>query len=277
MPEWVKSRAVVLGTAAVILLVAAVLIFVYAFTSGPSGSSPGTQAAAGSGVVLTVDEALVAEEGQDLDVQGAVLATGGQTVLASTLAESLPPQAVGATLPLQGLDLKSLVGLSTTAGQSGVAEATWSDYSLTLHGVIRKGVMHVQGTPRVVEDSSDSVVLRFSPVSEPIASGDQVWWAMDVTNAGTTPINVVFSSGQRGDVVLSQGDVAKYAWSDGKTFTQAVETVTLQPGKSLPVVLSDPLTLPPGQYDVAAQVTALAGPAGSEAPLPDIVTTLTIH
>jgi hypothetical protein len=277
MPDWVKSRAVVLGTAAVIFLVVAVLIFVFALTSEPSGGGSGTQPGAGSGVVLTVDQALVAEEDQDLNVRGAVLASGGQTVLASTLAESYPPQAVGATLPLQGLDLASLVGLSTTAGQAGMADATWSDYELTLRGVIKAGVLHVKGTPRVVEDTSGTVALRFSPVSEPVETGDQVWWAMDVTNTGTAPVDVKFSSGQKGDLILSQGDVTKYQWSDGKTFTQAEETVTLQPGKSLSIVLNDLLNVPAGQYDVFARVTGMVGPAGAEAPLPDIATTLTVH
>lgn len=277
MPGWVKSRTVVFGTGAVIILVVAVLIFVFAFMNGPSGGSSGTQAGSGSGVVLTVDQALVAEEGQDLNVQGAVLATGAQTVLASTLAESYPPQAAGATLPLQGLDLASLVGLSTTAGQLGVAEVTWSDYWLTLHGVIKAGVLQVKGTPRVVEGTSGTVALRFSPVSEPVESGDQVWWAMDVTNTGTAPADVKFSSGQRGDVILSQGGATTYQWSDGKTFTQAEETVTLQAGKSLSIVLNDLLNVPAGEYDVVARVTAMVGQPGAEAPLPDIATTLTVH
>lgn len=277
MPSWVKSRTVVLGTAACLLLVVAVVIFVFAFTSGPSGGGSGTPTGTVSGVVLTVEQALAAEEGQALNVRGAVLATGGQTILASALAESYPPQAGGATLPLQGLDLAALVGLSTTAGQPGMAEVTWSDYWVTLQGAIKGGVLHVQGTPRVIEDTSNDVALRFSPVSEPIDSGDQVWWALDVTNAGKAPVNVRFSNSQRGDVILSQGDSTKYAWSDGKTFTEAVETVTLEPGKSLSIVLSDPLSLPPGEYDVSARVTAMVGPAGSEAPLPDVSTTLTVH
>ncbi len=260
-----------------ILLVVAVLILVFALPSEPPGTSSTTQAGSGSGAVLTVDQALVAEEGQDLNVQGAVLAAGGKTVLASALAESFPPKAGGAILPLQGLDLTSLVGLSTSAGQAGMAEATWSDYWLTLRGVIKAGVLHVSGTPRVVEDTSSIVGLRFSPVSEPVESGDQAWWALDVTNTGTTSVDVKFSSGQRGDVILRQGDVTAYEWSEGKTFTQAEETVTLQPGKSLSIVLNDLLNVPAGEYDVFARVTAMVGQPGAEAPLPDIATTLTVR
>ncbi len=87
----------------------------------------------------------------------------------------------------------------------------------------------------------------------------------------------MFSDGQRADVILSQGDVDAYTWSAGKGFTQAVETVTLEPGKSLSVVLNDTLNVPAGDYDVTARVTAKVGPSGSEAPLPDITSTLTVH
>jgi len=158
-----------------------------------------------------------------------------------------------------------------------MAEVTWSDYWVTLTGVIKDGVLTVQATPRVIQTTSVDLVIRFSPVSEPITSGDTVWWAFDVTNAGKTPVGLTFSSGQRGDVTLSQGEVAKYRWSDGKAFTEAIETVTIQPGMSMPVVLNDVLALPPGDYDVTAVVTASVGESGAATALPEIQTTLTIH
>lgn len=277
MPSWVKNRTVVLAGAACLLVVVAVVVFVLAFTSAPSGGS-GTPTGPGSSVVLTVEQALSAEEGQGLNVQGAIFATGGQTMLVSAVAESYPPQAGGATLPLKGLDLAGLVGLTSTAGQAGVAEVTWSDYWLVLKGIIQGGVLEVQGIPRVEEDTSPGGIrLRFSPVSEPVSSGDQVWWAFDVTNTGQAPVQLVFSDGQRGDLILSQGDVDAYTWSVGKSFTQGVETVTLEQGKSLSVVLNDTLDVPAGDYDVSARVTAMVGLSGSEAPLPDITSTLTVH
>ena len=276
MPDWVKRRTVVLLTAALLLVVAAVVIFVYAATSGPGGGPSGP--APGSNVVLTVEQALAAEKGQKLNVEGAILATGGQTVLASALAESEPPQAVGVTLPVKGLDLAALVGLSSTVGQAGMAEVTWSDYSVVLQGVIKSGALQVATVPAVIEDTSlENVKVRFSSVSEPINSGDQVWWVFDVTNTGPAPLDLVFPNGQRGDVILTQGDVDKYAWSDGKAFTQVVETVTLAPGKSLSIVLNDTLAVPPGSYDLAARVTAVIGPSDSGVPPPDILATLTVH
>ena len=70
--------------------------------------------ALGTAVVLTIDKALAAQQGQKLNVEGAVLSAGGKMVLTSALAESNPPQASGITLPLSGVSLGDLVGLSTT-------------------------------------------------------------------------------------------------------------------------------------------------------------------
>ena len=278
MPSWAKSRAVVLAVAACLLVVVVVVVAVIVFTGESSGDGPTTSTGPDSSVVLTVEQALVAGEGQELNVQGSLVATGGETVLASALAESYPPQAGGAILPVKGLELTALVGLTSSAGQPGVAEVTWSDYWLVLKGVIKDGLLEVTGIPRVEEDTSfEGIRLRFSPVGEPISSGDQVWWAFDVTNTGQEPAQLVFSDGQQADVILSQGDIDAYTWSAGKSFTQVVETVTLESGKSLSIVLSDTLDVPAGDYALTARVTAMVGPSGSEAPLPDITATLTVH
>ncbi len=277
-----KSRTTAILVVVTVLVVAAAALSACGSSgddpsASTSPSSTGTTVGTDTNVVLTVEQALAAEPGQTINVQGFVVATAEQTVLCSALAESYPPQAGGASLTVEGLDLGTLVGLSTTAGQEGMAEVTWSDYWVTLTGVIKDGVLTVQATPRVIQTTSVDLVIRFSPVSEPITSGDTVWWAFDVTNAGKTPVDLTFSSGQRGDVTLSQGEVEKYRWSDGKAFTEAIETVTIQPGMSMPVVLNDVLALPPGDYDVTAVVTASVGESGAATALPEIQTTLTIH
>jgi Intracellular proteinase inhibitor len=278
VPGWLKSGMVVLTAGAWLLVVVAAVVFVSACTSEPARGGSGTTSGSESSVVLTVEQALAAEDGQELNVQGALVSTGSQTVLASALAESYPPQAGGATLALEGLDMTSLVGLTSSAGQAGVAEATWSDYWLVLKGVVNGGILEVTGTPRTEEDTSvQGVRLRFSPVSEPIKSGDQVWWALDVTNTGQAPVRLLFPDGQRGDVTLLQGDVSVYAWSDGKSFAQVVETMILEQGESLPIVLNDTLDVASGDYSVWARVTAMVGPSGSEVPLPGIASMLTVH
>lgn len=231
----------------------------------------------GGTVVLTIEQALAADPGQLIKVQGTVVATGTEVVLASLLLESYPPQAGGATLPVKDLDLEELVGLSSTAGQPELAQVTWSDYWVVLEGVINDGVLDVQKTPRVVEATSGEVRVRFSPVSEPLVAGDQVWWAFDVKNVGMTPLDLTFSSGQRGDVILTQDGMEEYRWSAGKAFTEAIETVTIKPGIALSIVLNDKVQVAPGEYDLTATITAAAGPENALAALPELRTAVTVR
>ena len=277
LPSWVKSRTVVLLTAATLLVVVAIVVFTYALTGGSRGQGSGNPAGPDSSVVLTIDQALAAEPGQDVKVSGFVVSAGGKTVFASALAESNPPQAAGSTIPISGLDPATLVGLSSTAGQAGLADVTWSDYSVVLEGVIVSGTFEVRVVPHVEEALDGDVKVRFSPVSAPVSSGSAVWWAMDITNTGKTPVDLTFSDGQHGEVILDQGDADLYTWSANQTFTQQVQTITLEPGKPFAVVLNDTLKVPAGTYNLTARVTGMVGPAGTAAPLPDIVTSLIVH
>ena len=277
LPSWVTSKTVVLLTAATLLVVVAVVVFAFAFTGGSGGQGSGNPTGPGSSVILTVDQALVAEAGQDVKISGYVVSAGGKTVLASALAESSPPQAAGPTIPISGLPLTTLVGLSSTAGQAGLADVTWSDYPLVLEGVVVSGTFEVRVAPPVEEATSGGVRLRFSPVSAPVSTGSQVWWAIDVTNTGQVPVDLTFSDGQRGDVILDQGDADLYKWSADMGFTQEVTTIVLEPGKPFAVVLNGTLTAPVGTYNLTARVTGMVGPADTAAPLPDIVTSLIVR
>ncbi len=265
-----------LSVASLLCVVLAVLILPMVVT-GCGGDGPDD----GDGAVLTIEQALASEPGESIKVSGAIVATGSgpgtEIVLASALLESYPPQAGGATLPVSGLDLGSLVGLSSTAGEADMAAVTWSDYWVVLEGVIEDGVLEVQGAPRVAEITSEDVRLRFSPVSEPLTAGATVWWAFDVQNVGSEPLDLTFSSGQRADVVLSQDGEEKYRWSEGKAFTEAIETFTGSPGEVFPIVLNDEFAVEPGEYDLVATVTATVGPEGSAQPLPELTMTVTVH
>ena len=148
---------------------------------------------------------------------------------------------------------------------------------MVLEGLIVSGTFEVRVTPHVEEATSGDVKLRFSPVSAPVSSGSDVWWAMDVTNTGQTPMDLTFSDGQRGDVILDQGDADLYKWSANKAFTQQVQTITLEPGKPFAVVLNDTIAVPAATYNLTARVTGLVGPADKAAPLPDIVTSLVVQ
>jgi hypothetical protein len=82
-------------------------------------------------------------------------------------------------------------------------------------------------------------------------------------------------------VVLTQGGVEKYRWSAGKSFTQAVEEVTVQSGKTWSVAMNDTLSLAPGVYDMTANITASHAPrfsgSGGAGSLPQLSTTLTVY
>lgn len=236
--------------------------------------------ACGSGepaeTVLTVDQALAVEEGETVRVQGMLVVTEGEAVLASALLESYPPQAGGSTLSLQGLDVETLVGLSSTVGEAGSAQVAWSDYSLVLEGVMEDGVLEVTGTPPVAESSTEMVRIRFTSPVTPLPSGDAAWWVLDMTNLTDEPLDLTFPSGQKAEVVLHREGSEQYRWSKGKVFTQAVTIETLQPGATMPVVLNDTPALTPGEYEVTATVKASAGPEGSAVPLPEVNTSVTV-
>jgi hypothetical protein len=268
------KRHLILFAAALFLLAVTPLSLV-----GCGTAEPGK----GDGAVVTIEQALATGPGKLVKVKGAVIATEGRVVLASVLLESYPPQAGGPTLPVKGLDLDSLVGLSSTADQPDLAQVTWSDYWVVLEGVIEDGMLAVRKTPRVIETTSAGVRVRFSPVSEPLVAGESLWWAFDIENTGTTPLDVIFSSGQKGEVVLTQDGVEKYRWSAGKAFTEAIETVALQPGKVLSASLNDTARVAPGEYELTAVVTAAVGPVGgpgspgSAIPLPELETAITVR
>jgi hypothetical protein len=53
-----------------------------------------------------------------------------------------------------------------------------------------------------------------------------------VTNAGDSAVELTFTSGQTADIVIYEegDDEAIWRWSDGRMFTQAMETMELEPG-----------------------------------------------
>ena len=63
-----------------------------------------------------------------------IVAPGGSAQLCDALAESLPPQCGGASMPLTGLPDGFLTGLSSAEG------VHWSDEPLQLLGRVRDGV-----------------------------------------------------------------------------------------------------------------------------------------
>lgn len=249
------------------LLVIVVLAVVWA---GCGSSAPDVP-------MLSIDQAVKAEPGSHVKVEGHLLATDQKALLASALLESYPPQPGGATITLADLDTGLLVGLSSTAGQPDFARVTWSDFPVVLEGTVKDGVLAVEKTPPVVDTATAEVRVRFSPTGGALMGGGPVWWVFDVTNLTSAPLPITFPTGQMGEVVLSREGAELYRWSDGRSFIQAMTVDALQPGVARAIVLNDQVALTPGVYDVVAKVTAATGPEGSSVPLPEIVTTITVR
>ncbi len=227
--------------------------------------------------VLEPEQALGLKDGEETYVEGYLFLGAKRVVLASALLESYPPLPGGPTLPLSGLKVGDLVGLSSAPEGPGLPEVKWSDYLVTLRGKVNKGALEVTARPRVLAAEEGDLALRFSPVSEPLRSGRPVWWVFDVTNKGSKAVVLTFASGQRAEVVLSLGGEQAYRWSSGRAFTEAIETVSLEPGATMPVVLNDDLNLEPGQYELSATVTASVKVSAETVTLPALSGLLTVH
>lgn len=84
---------------------------------------------------------------------------------------------------------------------------------------------------------------------------DAVDFEFEVTNAGTEPVTLEFPSGQLADIAVSDATGEVWRWSDGRLFTQAIESRRLAPNESLLHVAtwSDP---PSGAYTAEAVLAA---------------------
>ena len=82
-----------------------------------------------------------------------------------------------------------------------------------------------------------------------------VEFTFTVTNGDTEPVDLEFPSGKAADIAVYEDDRECWRWSDGKLFTQAIETESLAPGESFVQegVWQDP---PPGEYTAEARLEA---------------------
>ncbi len=64
-------------------------------------------------------------------------------------------------------------------------------------------------------------------------AGETVEVTLRVANPGSAPVSVIFTSGQRYDLVIRRprGDEV-WRWSHDKAFIQVIEVMTLEPGQS---------------------------------------------
>ncbi|MBU2601820.1 MAG: hypothetical protein KKA32_06585 [Actinobacteria bacterium] len=237
-------------------------------TDADSGVGAGGSAAA----PLTIDQALAVGDADRAWVEGSLLVLGDQTRLCSVLAESYPPSCAGSSLVVEGLDAASLVGLSRTNPDSGVSDASWSDFPVVLSGSLADGALTVDAPPTPVgEATSGGLLLRFDHAPRPAPASGVVFWLFEITNTSDREIRLTFGNGQKGEVILSRDGAEVYRWSADKFFTEAIEELSLVPGGSYGFHLSDPLTLEPGDYDARVFLTA------SDPDLPEVMAVVTLE
>lgn len=237
---------------------------------GDEAGEPATEStearADGSAYPLSVEEALARQAPGEYRIMGYLLSTPEGPRLCDALLESFPPQCGGAYLTVEGLDLQSVTGLTRAPD----TDAAWTDFPITLEGSLEGEVFAVTEAPQAPVSGEGNLQLAFAISPPSPVDGRPVHWVFEVSNVGTEPLTLNFSSGQRIEVVLfAEGGEEAYRWSADRAFTQALEDVILEPDSSIPIVRSDELTdLEPGAYLVQASL------ATSEPDSPVIETTL---
>jgi hypothetical protein len=223
-------------------------------TIAPTTTAPATTPAPTEPV--TIDAALDAANGTELLVVAPLIATGDDVRLCGAVMESYPPQCGEPSLPLEGLSLDAVVGLTRPGPE--YAEVVWTDFPLLVFGTMQDGVLMgaapIQATASV-DDTKVQLSLAVSP--EPIAADGGVVWLIDVTNLAETPLVLHFVDGQSADVIITdESGTEVYRWSAGQAFTDALWDQTIEPGATWSIQLHDALPLDPGRYLASATVTA---------------------
>jgi hypothetical protein len=204
---------------------------------------------------ISVGKALAAEDGLKLVVQGFLLCEGDEIRLCERVLESFPPQCGGDFLKIEGVEPIDFVGLVSPAASSVGREVSWSDQPRTVVGVKSGSTLAMQEVPTRVETTADQVRVRFSYAPQPLNQRGRVTWFFDVSNLGLEPLTLLFSTGQKGDVVLMRGADEVYRFGADKAFTEAMEEVTIEGGARWGFALEDELDVATGDVEVVARVT----------------------
>lgn len=124
----------------------AVLVMVLVAVAAACGDDG--DGAAGGGV-RTVAEALEDESGDELTVEGLVLADESGTYLCDGLLESFPPQCGAPAVSVVNLELADLDGVREEG------RIRWSEQPVRLTGRMVAGVLTLDGPPATVGGSGD--------------------------------------------------------------------------------------------------------------------------
>lgn len=88
-----------------------------------------------------------------------------------------------------------------------------------------------------------------------VTVSDDVEFTFRVTNVGTNPLDLTFPSGQLAELIVERDGAEVWRLSDGRLFTQALQTRTVEPDEALTV--SAHWSAPePGRYRVTGSLEA---------------------
>jgi len=95
--------------------------------------------------------------------------------------------------------------------------------------------------------------MNLSCSLEAAASSGSVQFTFAVTNDGSDPVDLNFSSAQTHDVAVLSDGAEVWRFSDGQMFAQMLQSETLAPGETVTyeAAWSDP---DPGEYEAVAEL-----------------------
>lgn len=84
---------------------------------------------------------------------------------------------------------------------------------------------------------------------------EEVEISVTAMNEGLSPLELVFTSAQRYDFIISKGEKEIWRWSNGKMFAMALEQLILQPSETLTYTEKwKPIDATPGEYKVTGVI-----------------------
>ena len=200
------------------------------------------------------------DDGTEVLTQG-ILVISGETHLCGAIVDSPPPRCQGPAAILADLSPDDVIALNS-ATDPEFGELSWTSYELAVTGTVDNGIlMNVEVANRVYPAVGDGLRMRLLSSQSPffprqLRSGEEVRWAIDITNILDQSIDLTFTSGQVAEVTLSDGDTEVYRWGDGKVFTQEINEVEFEAGRTSGATLVDLFVLDPGTYTLRAWVIA---------------------
>ncbi|WP_226644659.1 BsuPI-related putative proteinase inhibitor [Mesobacillus subterraneus] len=123
-------------------------------------------------------------------------------------------------------------------------------------------LMAVAPALAIGEEKETTEKLEYSFYIDPLAGPEKAEFEMILQNLGDTELSFEFPTSQKYEITVEDGSKQKvFQYSEGKSFAQAFETVTLKPQEKVKWVevwdySAEGKRLPEGEYSVTAQLRA---------------------